>query len=275
MKSFNHSNFSAHRRLVIQGTSLMVLAPSVFAAKTAMPISTAINRSARFRGNAQRCAKAYCQLHLKVMPDFSQELLSNVQRQIGSGFEALGTAELTNETLPLLNALRADNSALMAALAVPPSRSSVIQVNLQADKMFVSANRLVEALRALSKQTTAQLINQSALIRNRSQRLAKNFFLTAAGIDSKDIRDQLVSDRSEFMQALDALNKAPISTAAIRNELSLVQSQWVFFEAALNRKADDESMRQVATSSERIHDVGDALTALYDAALKDLLGTTG
>ena len=275
MNVFYGSNTAIKRRLVMQSASLMMFASPAFANKTAMPISTAINRAARFRGNAQRCAKAYCQLHLKIMPDFSQELLANVQRQIASAFEALNAAELSSETLPLLNALRSDNSALMAGLAVPPTRASVLQVSQHADKMFISANRLVEALRGQSKQTTAQLINQSGLVRNRSQRLAKNFFLTAAGIDSKDMRDQLVSDRVEFMQALDALNKAPISTPAIRNELSLVQSQWVFFEAALNRKADDESMRQIATSSERIHDVGDALTALYDAALRDLLGNAG
>lgn len=275
MNSLSGSNVGLSRRIVIQSASMMVLAPPVFAAKTTMPISTAINRAARFRGNAQRCAKAYCQLHLKVMPDFSQELLTNVQRQITSGLEALSAIEVSSAISPLLNALRADSSALMAGLAVPPSRASVSQLNPQADKMFISANRLVEALQGLSKKTSAQLINQSGVIRNRSQRLAKNFFLAAAGIDSKDMRNQLVSDRAEFTQALDALNKSAISTAAIRNELSLVQSQWVFFEAALNRKADDESMRQVATSSERIHDVGDALTALYDVALKDLLGNTG
>ena len=33
-------------------------------------------------------------------------------------------------------------------------------------------------------------------------------------------------------------------------------------------------MRQVATTSERVHDVGDTLTALYDAALRELLGST-
>lgn len=274
MNPFMSPTVGFSRRLVMQSASFMVLASPVFAAKTAMPISTAINRSARFRGNAQRCAKAYCQLHLKVMPDFSQELLVSVQRQIASGLEALNAADLSGEIAPLLNALSVDNSLLMAGLAVPPSRASVLQVSQQADKMFFSANRLVEALRGLSKQTTAQLINQCGLIRNRSQRLAKNFFLTAAGIDSKNMRDQLLSDRVEFLQALDALNKAPISTPAIRSELSQVQLQWVFFEAALDRKADDDSMRKVATSSERIHDVGDTLTELYDAVLRDLLGNT-
>ena len=221
-----------------------------------------------------RCAKAYCQIYLKVLPSLSQELLANVQRQMASGFEALNTTNFSGDIVPLLNTLRSENANLTSALAVQPSKTSVLQASQQADKVFVAANRMVEALQAQSKQTTANLINQSAFIRNRSQRLARNFFLTAAGHDTKDIRDQLLSDRADFMRALDELNKAPISTPAIRNELGLVQSQWVFFEAALNRKADEESMRQVATTSERVHDVGDTLTALYDAALRELLGST-
>lgn len=259
---------------MIQGASALALVPSAWAVNASMPLATAINRSARFRGNSQRFVKAFCQIHLKVLPGLSQELLANVQRQITAGFEALNSANFSGESLTLFNAVRADNAALMTAAASPPSRAAVAAVNQAGERMFLAANRLVESLQAQSKQTTARLINQSALIRNRSQRLAKNFFLVAADIDSKDIRDLLASDRADFVRALDELTKAPLSTPAIRNELGLVQSQWTFFEAALNRKADDESMRAVATTSERIHDVGDTLTALYDAALRDLLGST-
>ena len=263
-----------NRRRLIQVGLLTLLASPVIAVNAAMPISAALNRTARFRGNSQRCAKAYCQIQLKVMPDFSQELLANVQRQIASNFEALNAANFSGEILSLFNALRSENVALINSLGAPANRASVLAVSQQADRMFAAANRLTEGLQVQSKQTSAQLINQSGLLRNRSQRLAKNFFLVAAGHDSKDIRDLLSSDRSDFLRAMDALGKAPISTAAIRNDLGLLQSQWTFFEAALNRRADDESMRHVATASERIHDVGDSLAGLYEAALRDLLGST-
>lgn len=263
------------RRSVIQYGALAVVSTPVLSANAAIPISVAINRTARFRGNGLRCARAYCQVYLKVLPERSQALLADVQRQIASGFESLNTANFSSDIVPLFKALRDENANLNTALAAPPSKAAVLQASQQADKMFAAANRMVDALQAQSKQTTAKLINQSAFVRNRSARMARNFFLNAAGFDSKDIRDQLASDRADFVGVLNELNKAPISTPSIRNELGLAQSQWVFFEAALNRKADDESMRQVATASERIHDVGDSLTALYDAALKELLGTTG
>jgi hypothetical protein len=250
------------------------MAVPAIAANAAMPISAAMNRTARFRGNAIRVAKAYAQVHLKVLPDFSQDLLAKVQREISSGFEALNTANFSNEITPLFNGLRAENVKLMSAVAAPPSRASVMAASQQADAMFNAANRMVEAIQASAKVSNARLINVAGLTRNRSQRLARGFFLVAAGNDTKEVRDLLASDRADFLRALDELNKAPISTPSIRNELGLMQSQWTFFEAALNRRADDESMRNVATTSERIHDAGDALVALYDQALRDLLGST-
>uniref|UniRef100_UPI00273830E3 hypothetical protein n=1 Tax=Stenotrophomonas sp. YIM B06876 TaxID=3060211 RepID=UPI00273830E3 len=72
--------------------------------------------------------------------------------------------------------------------------------------------------------------------------------------------------------ALVILAAAPISTAGIRNELALGESQWVFFDAALQRKPDARGLEAVATTSERLLEVMDKLTGLYDAALREVLG---
>ena len=72
--------------------------------------------------------------------------------------------------------------------------------------------------------------------------------------------------------ALDTLAAAPISTPAIRNELELGRGQWLFFESALQRKPDDKALETVATTSERLLEVLERLTDLYDVALKEVLG---
>ena len=87
------------------------------------------------------------------------------------------------------------------------------------------------------------------------------------------LRDQSAADTVEFRQALATLGAAPISTPSIRNELQLAESQWVFFASALQRKPEPEALRTVATTSERLLEVMNNLTNLYDAALKDLLGS--
>jgi len=105
-----------------------------------------------------------------------------------------------------------------------------------------------------------------------SQRLAKNYELLAAGLDSRTVREQMTGDADEFQRALAQLNKAPISTPAIRSALELGQAQWVFFEAALKRQPDPRGLENVATTSERLLEVTDSLTSLYEVALQDVLG---
>jgi len=144
----------------------------------------------------------------------------------------------------------------------------------QADKATDNANKLTLAIEASASQPSAKLINLAGRQRMLSQRLAKNYFLNIAGVESKTSREQLVGDRADFKQALTTLNAAPISTSSIRNELQLAQSQWIFFEAALDQKSSMESMRNLATTSERLLEVNNNLTVLYEAALKDLLGTS-
>ena len=82
----------------------------------------------------------------------------------------------------------------------------------------------------------------------------------------------MISDAVEFKQAMVILAAAPLSTQGIRNELGLGESQWLFFDAALQRKPDARGLEAVATTSERLLEVMDKLTGLYDSALQELLG---
>ena len=105
-----------------------------------------------------------------------------------------------------------------------------------------------------------------------SQRLAKSFMLIEAGQDPTVLSKQLETARTEFVLALDALEAAPVSTKAIKENLALARMQWMFFQSALNGKDKTVARRDVATTSERVLEVMDSLTGLYDAALKELLG---
>ena len=60
--------------------------------------------------------------------------------------------------------------------------------------------------------------------------------------------------------------------AAIRAELELASSQWLFFLSALHRTADEAALNTVATTSERLLEVMNRLTGLYEAALREALG---
>ena len=115
-------------------------------------------------------------------------------------------------------------------------------------------------------------INKAGRQRMLSQRMAKNYSLVAAGLTNQAITNQMISDATQFKQALVILSAAPVSSSGIRNELALGESQWVFFDAALQRQPDARGLQAVATTSERLLEVMDKVTGMYDVALKNELG---
>jgi hypothetical protein len=260
------------RRMLIQFAALGALMPAAYPAQAQIALSTAINRAARFRALSQRCAKAYCQLHLEVLPDNARNTLASAQRLVQVGFEDLAKGAFGGAVNQRISEIQQETVALNRLLAAPPTKGNVVAVSAQADKMLVAANKATEALEGQTKLASAKLVNSAGRQRMLSQRLAKNYFLAAAGLDSKPLRDQVSSDSAEFAETLKVLEASPLSTANIRNELALGQQQWLFFASMLARKPDTDGLRTVATTSERLLEVMNNLTVLYDAALKDLLG---
>ena len=157
-------------------------------------------------------------------------------------------------------------NATSIAQALPCQRRMVVQ--------WVTAGILLPgwASGAQAQVALSGAINHAGRFRALSQRMAKNYFLVAAKADSKLVLAQLAADANDFRQAMQSLVAAPVSTPAIRGELELAASQWVFFESALRRPADEQGMSAVATTSERLLSVMDRLTGLYEAALREVLG---
>ena len=237
-----------------------------------MAIATAINRTAKFRALSQRMAKAYAQLFLGVLPDRAREVLTTARQLVHSGFDELDQHEWPADVAKLLAEVRTQSGRLEALTAQTPTKELVAQVAVQSDRMMDAANAATLALEKLAQGGTAKLVNLAGRQRMLTQRMAKNYNLQALGLDSKAARDLLGADAQEFKRALDELGKAPISTPAIRAQLDLAQGQWVFFDAAVQRQTDKRGLEAVATTSERLLEVMNRLTDLYEVALKDVLG---
>lgn len=269
------NTFASHhpgRRALLQSAAVFCGLAGLPVAHAQMAVSTGVNRVARFRALSQRVAKAYCQVHLNVLPAQSSAVLAASRKLVHQGFDDLAQGQWPQDVARHIQEVRALSDALDALLVQPSSRASVLAVVAQSDKMLRAADAATQALEKHSKAATARLVNTAGRQRMLSQRMAKNYSLAAAGWDSKAAHGQLLGDAVEFKQALVILAAAPVSTPAIRDGLALGESQWVFFDAALQRKPDARGLEAVATTSERLLEVMDKLTGLYDRALQEVLG---
>lgn len=265
--------FGLSRRTLLG--ALALLAAPAFSpawAQDRARMGAAINRVARYRAQSQRLAKAYGLLLLGVESARPQALLHKVQDEVQAGFAALGVQNWPQEVQALLTDIRTQSDGLLALIARAPSKDNLLAVSAQSDRMLLAANAAADALEALAQVPTAKLVNTAGRVRWMTQRLAKNYVLLAAGAQDKAVREQMPVSARELEMQLEALEKAPLSTPAIRSALELARGQWLFFSSALKRAPDARGLADVASTSERLLELADGLTNAYDAALREVLG---
>ncbi|GAB2588738.1 hypothetical protein GCM10027034_21240 [Ramlibacter solisilvae] len=262
------------RRRAFVGCGALLLLPTASlalpVAAQGLPLSGAINRSGKMRALSQRLSKAYVQATLNVLPDRARDIQAASRQLLTTSLSDLGAGSLAADTRRLLQALDRDCQGLLEIVSTP--RRDTLEVARSADVVLEAADRLTKAFETQSQQGNAKIVNVAGRQRMLSQRAARAYFLVAAGHDTPAVRTQLANARNEFNQGLATLQAASISTPAIRNELELARSQWLFYESALGKTASADALQTVATTSERVFEVMDNLTSLYDAALRDLLG---
>ena len=280
-REFSADAVPCQRRVALQRVAAGVLLPTwatwATGAQAQMGLSGAINYAGWFRALSQRMAKAYCQQYLQVLPAAAVDVMGLARKmvQTGSGELARGmqSGQWPAEVGRQLAEVQKQFALLNQVTSAPATTTALVAAaSEQADRTLLIAQAVTEAIEKLAQAPSARLVNLAGRQRMLSQRLAKNYFLSAAKVDSKVVQAQLASDAADFRQALQTLKAAPVSTSSIRNELELADSQWLFFESALRRPADDAGLNAVATTSERLLGVMDKLTGLYDAALREVLG---
>lgn len=255
--------------LIVCGVLALGLAGA--ASAETLSINSAINKAGRQRMLSQRIAKAYCQVGLGVEVERSRKILEQsvalFDRQLADLKAFAPTPEIKDSYARLEQAWLPYKQLLSGG---DPNLENAKKIAQASEDVLKLAQHATVLLEKHSGTPTGKLINVAGRERMLSQRIAKISMFRAWGIASPQMTQELDAATREFSASLDLLNSAPQNTAAIRGELQLAGSQWLFFEEAIKQTGISraEQLRNIATTSERILQVMDDVTGLYEGAGK-------
>lgn len=239
---------------------------------TAMPqvidINNAINKAGSQRMLSQRAAKSYMAMGQKIQGDNADKILSVsmalFDRQLAELKAFAPTSEIKT-TYAVLETLWSDYKVALVGSAA--AKGGAEPVLVLAGKVLQAANQGTVQLESFSGKATSKLINIAGRQRMLSQRMAAFYLSASWGVQAAASAAELMKAKDEFINAHELLKIAPESTAAIKTELHLAETQFTFFDLALRNlkpgSGDVNAQTNVFTTSERILQVMDGVTGMY------------
>lgn len=252
--------------LVLVGAGTGVLPLSAFS--QVVDINDAINKAGRQRMLSQRAAKSYLAIGQKIQGDAAQKILSAsmamFDRQLVE-LKAFAPAPEIRNTYGLLEAAWSEYKT--ALVGSTPGKAGAEAVIAASGKVLQLAHQGTLQLETFSGKALGRLVNIAGRQRMLSQRMAAFYLGAGWGVQPGPSAAEMNKAREEFVKAHAALKNAPETSAAIKAELQLVETQFTFFEVALGSLrpgvGDVQAQTHVFTTSERILQVMDTVTGMY------------
>ncbi len=231
-------------------------------------INDAINKSGRQRMLSQRLAKAYLQLGQTIDAERSRKILDASLHLFERQLAELRIFAPTNDNKLVLTEMEKTwLSYKQALVGQTPNQQDARNIMVINEELLAMAQTATVQLEKYSGSTSGQLVNISGRQRMLSQRMAKFYQALQWDVAPADATGKLELARKEFTSGMQILSNSAGNTARIRDELLLAQQQWMFFDGALRQSGDQRNRQQyainVATTSERILEVMDGVTGLY------------
>jgi hypothetical protein len=230
-------------------------------------LSDAINKAGRQRMLSQRMAKSWLAVLMGVDTAQAQMVLdrsmSLFDRQLVE-LKSYASNDALKLTYQQLDQVWGDFKTTLVGQA--PNRAQAMRL-LELDAAVLKlANQGTGQFETLSTKPAGRLVNMAGRQRMLSQRMAKFYYSASMSVDTDQSRSELQKARTEFLAAMQTLKNAPEATARIKEDITLAETQWVFFDQALQKigtAAAAKSHSDVFITSENMLSSMDRVTSLY------------
>lgn len=211
------------------------------------------------RTQSQRLAKLHQQIRLDINAESARMRLAAGIAETDRALETLSMLPAT----PRIARSLARSRALWLEMRGELRGGDTRRINDLADGLMIAAGKLAFDIESELGTPAGRLVDLSIRQNMLAQRLARLYMQAQLGDRSQGLHVDMQQARIEFSMSLGELTGAPANTRAIGESIELARMQWLFFENALAKPGDRALARDVATTSERIMQMMDAVALQY------------